>query len=186
MKEFYVGDRVTVSSSDKYFLRGGDNVYKITYIAGPFAALLNVYDETDHAGGVELADCTRVKPEVPKAKKVKKVSYSFSAPSYTLIDDKKIHNDLSYQNPMAIVEFGGHKYVVIHDSVLDKANRAIGGGEQLGALDKLIGRQHSGELFEIREENIKSVARVIRKIKTLPYQECFRLKGKVEVTYISI
>ena len=113
-------------------------------------------------------------------------SYSFGVTSLTAIDSEGIHNDLSYSNPVALVELNGSHFVVIHESVRMKMLFCKGGSKFEIAFYGLCDYLVMPNLYPIELSNVSKLVALVKEVKAAPYEKEFQKSGTVKVTYLTV
>jgi len=106
-------------------------------------------------------------------------AYSFKM-SIDGIDFNRIHDDLSYKNPMCLVSAGSHHYVVIHDSIIKKS-KCLKGKKSL--IDSSRMKKQSKCVIYIKLNEVEHYRHAVRDIKSSQWAGKAK---KITVKYINV
>jgi hypothetical protein len=121
----------------------------------------------------------------PKAKKIDK--WSFTVGSLHQIEEEKIHDCLSYKNPLALVTINDKMFVALHDSIPNKMGLCEGGWELMQELTMLLTDMPYPGLYPIEDMKVVGqLQKFIKRVKSRPYLEDIREAGTVTVQVINI
>ncbi len=114
-------------------------------------------------------------------------SYKFSVSSVHSIDAELIDEDLSYASPVALVDTGHGKFVVIHESIFTKTYLCKGGIKMAKDMREIFPEfQCAKTLLPICDSDIGKLLALVRKIKKAEYRKKYKSQGEVEVKLLKI
>jgi hypothetical protein len=112
--------------------------------------------------------------------------YTFEVGAYKMINELEIYAELSYKNPLALLEVNGDVFVSIHDSIWAKADCSVDGSDISLAIMKLFECCGWKRMFKLSD--ITSTAKLVRlckAVKSAEYKPECKNRGEVKVTVLS-
>lgn len=106
-------------------------------------------------------------------------TWRFKVASRTQIDWEKIAADLSYAQPLAFVDVDKDSYVIVHNSLLEKAELV---DKRISPHPKVDNYLDKATVYYLEESERSGVVARAKRVKEAQWPEDFRDGGEVVVT----